>query len=563
MKRSAPFQDTQLAKKRKIDAQTSFPKIPVDGNNLLSVLLHPLDTETFMKQYWTKHAYSVTVDDSNRVADLLNGPFPFHLKTLLQSTASDKIHVWMKSNHTQESHNHNNDSSKAKPKVLSFTVDDYDSALSCYHCGGSLYFRSSQELADVFIPSLMEDLGVGIGSTYCDSKSLRGEIEVFVSHKPHLTNWHCDFQHNFTIQLFGHKRWYLLPIDGNNSSYFNVYRGNTPHFYNSNDTDLSAKECQFKLHRSESEHFDFEKWKQFDVKEEYKDKIKVVDLKAGSVLYFPSGMWHKVETVSPQSLSINLSIVPMTYQTLIGEAINHFMSTNAMFRSPVLYNDMQQTHRTLNGLCDTLKTFISNMSTHPSCVMPYSFSNHSLSSDNSVCVEMVDFEDKEEDDGDAAKPPEIAMDMCFIINPLSVLIPFADIYGQEQGNKDSTESQDAAERFGSLEDLDMEEEDDDGDEEDEDEEHHKILKQYVLHVNFGNDSFESISRIVFQCKSETTINIINWIRRLRKKKNTSKCETVNFSAKDIKDFVGQDLSKDILFHVLRVFVFFGWLSIRM
>ena len=37
--------------------------------------------------------------------------------------------------------------------LLSFTVDsdDYDSALSCFHCGGNLYFRSSQELADIFI----------------------------------------------------------------------------------------------------------------------------------------------------------------------------------------------------------------------------------------------------------------------------------------------------------------------------------------------------------------------------------------------------------------------------
>ena len=46
----------------------------------------------------------------------------------------------------------------------------------------------------------MNDLGIGIGANYNDGNQ-RGEIEVFVSHKNHLTNWHYDFQHNFTIHL--------------------------------------------------------------------------------------------------------------------------------------------------------------------------------------------------------------------------------------------------------------------------------------------------------------------------------------------------------------------------
>ena len=33
--------------------------------------------------------------------------------------------------------------------------------------------------------------------------SLRGEIEVFASHKGHVTDWHFDFMENFTFQLQG------------------------------------------------------------------------------------------------------------------------------------------------------------------------------------------------------------------------------------------------------------------------------------------------------------------------------------------------------------------------
>ena len=35
----------------------------------------------------------------------------------------------------------------------------------------------------------------------------RGEVEVFASRAGHTTEWHTDFQHNFTLQLSGRKRW--------------------------------------------------------------------------------------------------------------------------------------------------------------------------------------------------------------------------------------------------------------------------------------------------------------------------------------------------------------------
>ena len=92
MKRSASeLEDGESppSKKQKVeDPNVKYPSIPIDGDNLLSVLLHPLKKDEFIEKYWTKKDYHVSIDDPERVKDLLNGPFPFHLKTLLQETAS-------------------------------------------------------------------------------------------------------------------------------------------------------------------------------------------------------------------------------------------------------------------------------------------------------------------------------------------------------------------------------------------------------------------------------------------------------------------------------------------
>jgi len=559
----------------------SHPSIPIDGRNLLHALLFPLDRDTFLAQYWTKQAYHVLVDAPDRVHDLLNGPFPFHLKTLLQQTASDKIHVWMRASSSSSS------SSSKSAELLSFSVDEADSAMSCYRCGGNLYFRASQQLTDMFIPSLMTDLGVGIGTFYAE-QSLRGEIEVFASHKQHVTEWHTDFQHNFTIQLYGRKRWYLLPIEEDTNSFFNVYRGTTPHYGNRSESDMESKECQIKLHTAECASFDYERWRQFEVEQRFRDKIKVIELTPGSVLYFPSGQWHKVETVSEESLSINLSIVPMTYSQLLGNAINHFMSVQPQFRTPILYNDMAHTNTVLKTLCHDLQQFVSTMSAHPSCVVPHSFSNHSLTANNTVCIEMVDFDDaddeEDEEDDDVAdqhtaKPPVITQDTKFVINPLAIVIPSEAVYGVK--NEIQTSESQLQSNFATLTDLDEcgDDDDDDDDDEthegngphpdDEDGEPHEekdsaVLKEYILHVNFGGaENFSSISRVILQCKKEETIAIINWI--CDKRKQLPKEKAIKFECSNVKCFIAKpnklSISDKELHHVLRVLTFFGFIIV--
>jgi len=57
----------------------------------------------------------------------------------------------------------------------------------------------------------------------------------------------------------------------------------------------------------------------------------------GDVLYFPAGMWYKVETLEP-GLSINISSMATNYATLIRQSLQHILLKDERFRASVLYH---------------------------------------------------------------------------------------------------------------------------------------------------------------------------------------------------------------------------------
>jgi hypothetical protein len=67
-------------------------------------------------------------------------------------------------------------------------VEEPEAALTCHAAGSSLYFRSSQDAADVLVAAMNADVGMGFAGY--QSGALRGEIEVFASRKGHVTSWH-------------------------------------------------------------------------------------------------------------------------------------------------------------------------------------------------------------------------------------------------------------------------------------------------------------------------------------------------------------------------------------
>ena len=50
--------------------------------------------------------------------------------------------------------------------------------------------------------------------------------------------------------------------------------------------------------------------------------VQTVSVEAGDVLYHPAGCWHQVEC-SEDSLSINISLFPLTWADLVTCALQH------------------------------------------------------------------------------------------------------------------------------------------------------------------------------------------------------------------------------------------------
>ena len=81
---------------------------------------------------------------------------------------------------------------------------------------------------------MLRDVGLGCGQYDPTGERLstlgRGEVETFIGTKGHLTDWHTDFQENFTIQLSGRKKWTLKQ-----GTVKHPLRGTTPHYRSSSD----------------------------------------------------------------------------------------------------------------------------------------------------------------------------------------------------------------------------------------------------------------------------------------------------------------------------------------
>ena len=133
----------------------------------------------------------------------------------------------------------------------------------------------------------------------------------------HVTGWHTDFQENFTIQLSGVKRWTLR-----RGRVPSPLRATTPHYAR----EASVIENQLKVARMSCGHGAggrdrgrggggprYDGPHGFECGEDNAHgPERTVTLRPGDVLYFPSGMWHTVETVE-DGVSLNVSLMGTTY----------------------------------------------------------------------------------------------------------------------------------------------------------------------------------------------------------------------------------------------------------
>lgn len=268
------------------------------------------------------------------------------LLSLLENSASDKIHVWL---------SHSGGSSAME----SIMVDDPAQAAKLHAVGHSLYCRLPSAVEAVVVPRIATELGLGpIGAD--NDRYRRGEIETFYSRRGHVTEFHTDFQENITIHLTGRKRWTFA-----RSSAVAPIRGCTPHF--SSKRTPEVVEQQMKVLQLGDPNFSrkqfadgiissdgrgsttakreptsgnsgasigqsSKKRKLDDTREQ--DQLCSVELDPGDVMYHPAGVWHRVECLE-DSIAINISITAASYAEVFCSGLQQLLMQSSSWRSPV------------------------------------------------------------------------------------------------------------------------------------------------------------------------------------------------------------------------------------
>mmetsp|Transcript_31508 Transcript_31508/g.54613 ORF Transcript_31508/g.54613 Transcript_31508/m.54613 type:complete len:440 (-) Transcript_31508:618-1937(-) len=259
---------------------------------LLGPMLAPMELDYFKASVYRKKPLVVRSKVSSLKALISDFLFDLDTRELVENTASDEINVWMRDRTTG--------------RLQSFKTESADVAMACHAAGAALYLRSSQEMQDNIIPRINRELGIHSAGFYSDSAT-RGEIELFISPAGHTTDWHFDFQENFSFQVSGSKRWTFK------QAITSPVRGYSPHFKGSGNL-----EEQLKLHKlsgweSEGEEFS-------------------LVMKAGNTMYHPAGILHKVECLEA-GLSINISIKAVSNLDIICSSIRERLLPHLSLRN--------------------------------------------------------------------------------------------------------------------------------------------------------------------------------------------------------------------------------------
>ena len=460
-----------------------------DHECLLEELLYPLDKTEFLKLWFQKCAVHICCKSSNGLKPIfkkLIGEDLYGLDELelLKNTSSEKIFVWLVD---------------AMGRVSSIELDDPNVAHSLYRHGGhAAYCRAPPHVEQPLVAALLKDTGLGCGQY--DPSGLhstclgRGEVECFLSTPGHTTDWHWDFQHNFTLQLSGVKRWTLQrgPID-------HPLRACTPHY-----AAPDAVEPQLKAGRLSSPDLEFGKPAANSA-----SSTKQIILNPGDVLYFPAGMWHRVETLEP-GISINVSLMATNYAQLVSSSLQHYLLMQpGGWNQAIVHNDHSSVEEMLKKLTMELPKICHNLVNHHNfyqCMIPPSH-RHALDVQAAETdgETMEDFDDNESSDDqesdnsmvinvDEFTAPEhwqYRRDAPYRRNPLALLMTNREM--TDYYNSDSSDEEEV----------------------------------FVLNVNYaGNESLESVARVTFRTNSSDTKALLHYFIHVDKgcEKDTSQMQ---------------------------------------
>jgi len=293
--------------------------------SLLERLVYPMPAGEFMRDVWTRKALVVRGAAARLDSLKANYLFDLDVREMLENTASEKIFAWLPGRPAAAPGETGQAEDRDGP-IGSVELGSADDGMTAFESGASLYFRSSQRAADRWIPALTESMGLGFAGRYNDG-DVRGEIETFISHPGNLTPAHFDYMDtNFTIQLAGCKTWRL-----HRSTVQNPLRGCTPHYKLSDDT----LEQQAKVNQLEDPEYS-----SAQARPGPEVVVEEVTLAPGDILYFPGGLFHRVEVAGTEvSKSINFSLMTTNWADFIADSLRQLMWTDARFRAPISLSD--------------------------------------------------------------------------------------------------------------------------------------------------------------------------------------------------------------------------------
>lgn len=277
----------------------------------------PSENFQFIRESFQKRP---VVSRSFDLAEVSNALCDLNIKRMLSQTASDQIHVWLGSSSQPA------DMNATGLRVLdSITVDDPEQAYKLYQAGHSLYCRAPHDFENQVVAKLANELHFGIKNARHSDRFRRGEVEMFFSRAGHFTDFHTDFQENFTMQLSGSKRWIFRT-----STATHPLRGCTPHF-KLTGKNLDVAEQQVKVLRLGNPSFEVSEYQQKSDSNDSTGVFSVV-LQPGDIMYHPAGIWHRVECID-DSISINISLTAVSYADIFCGALQQVLLENPAWRS--------------------------------------------------------------------------------------------------------------------------------------------------------------------------------------------------------------------------------------
>jgi 50S ribosomal protein L16 3-hydroxylase len=194
-------------------------------------------------------------------------------------------------------------------------LDDEYSSVSVSAEDGLKLFRNGMTLifpgAEDVIPEIKEwltEIQSVLGIYSRSGSSHKGRSIVYASPDRRGTGPHFDQNSNFVLQLKGTKKWHLSP----------------------------NRHCAFPLQRytmKTEPTLDLARYSQLPFPTEMPAERVEVELRPGSFMFVPSGLWHST-CAEGESISLNFTFTPLTWLDVLKDELTRKLSVHEKWRTP-------------------------------------------------------------------------------------------------------------------------------------------------------------------------------------------------------------------------------------